>query len=193
MFFTCPPDLILADFGHFLAARTPDGDYRVARGGEEIHRSFLVSETGAQLLPWPERGDAAVNGLDCTAEGRCTYEAYGRRVAIVTAEAGLPLLCTTVDAIIAQVPAGFACRGKISVADRIDTWRQGAIGFWLDTDRVTVVGANESRGDRPWVPHPISRRELEKAAAANRPVTSTSPATEEPPEAPPDTRFNQPD
>jgi len=193
MFFTCPPDLILADFGHFLAARTPDGDYRVARGGERIHRSFLVSETGAQLLPWPERGDAAVNGLDCTAEGRCIYEAYGRRVAIVTAEAGLPVLCTTVDAIIAQVPAGFACRGKISVADRIDTWRQGAIGFWLDTDRVTVVGANESRGDRPWVPHPISRREREKAAAANRPVTSTSPATEEPPEAPPDTRFNQPD
>jgi hypothetical protein len=52
MLLTRPPDLVLADFGHFLAARTPEGDYRVAAGAEKIHRSFLVSETGARLLPW---------------------------------------------------------------------------------------------------------------------------------------------
>jgi hypothetical protein len=104
-------------------------------------------------------------------------------------------LCYTVDAIVAQIPAGFDCRGEIPVADRIDTWRQGAIGVWLDTDSVIVVGAHESRGDRPWVPHPISRREREKAAAAvSRPPEPASPPTEESPrEAPADTRFNQPD
>ena len=142
-------------------------------------------------MPWPERGAAAADGLDCTAEGRCTYQAYGRRVAIVTAEAGLPVLCDTVDAIVAQVPAGFGCRGKIPVADRIDTWRQGAIGIWLDADGATVVGANESRGDRPWVPHPISRRERAKAAAAN--PAMTAPVQPEPQEPPADKRFNQPD
>jgi competence protein ComEC len=197
MLLTRPPDLILADFGHFLAARTPDGDYRVAPGGEKIHRSFLASETGAQLLPWPDRAEAADNGLegglDCAAEGRCTYTARGRRVAIVTSEAGLPVLCGTVDAIVAQVPAGFGCRGKIPTADRIDTWRQGGVALWLDADEITVVGANASRGDRPWVPHPISRREREKAAAANRPAEPPTPPAEEPREPPSDNRFNQPD
>src|SRR6266478_5240337 len=163
MLLTRPPDLILADFGHFLAARTADGDYRVAEGGEKIHRSFLVSETGAKLLPWPAKGAAAVDGIDCPAEGRCFYTAQGQRVAIVTRETGLPVMCTTVDAIVAQVPAGFACRGKVPVVDRIDTWRQGAVALWLDPDGVTVVSANESRGDRPWVPHSVSRREREKA------------------------------
>src|SRR5262249_22815388 len=132
MLLTRPPDLIIADFGHFLAARTADGNYRVAQGGERIHRSFLVSETGAQLLPWPEPGAPAADGLDCAAEGRCTYTAHGRRIAIVTSEVGLPVPCYTVDAIVAQVPAGFGCRGKIPVADRIDTWRNGATALWLD-------------------------------------------------------------
>jgi competence protein ComEC len=191
MLLTRPPDLILADFGHFLAARTAGGDYRVAQGGEKIHRSFLVSETGAQLLPWPDRGDAAADGLDCAADGRCTYSARGRRVAIVTAEAGLPVLCATVDAIVAQVPAGFDCRGKIPVVDRIDTWRQGAVALWLASDAVTVESANQSRGDRPWVPHPKSRRERARDAALN-PAASPPPA-DEPREPPADSRFNQPD
>jgi hypothetical protein len=143
-------------------------------------------------LPWPDRGDAGADGLDCAAEGRCTYTAQGRRVAIVTAEAGLPVLCYTVEAIVAQVPAGFACRGKIPVADRIDTWRQGAVALWLDSDGVTVESANESRGDRPWVPHPISKREREKAAARSAIPTASSPA-DEPREPVPDNRFNQSD
>jgi competence protein ComEC len=191
MLLTRPPDLILADFGRFLAVRTVDSDYRVAEGGEKIHRSFLVSETGAGLLPWPDKGVTAADGLDCPAEGRCSYAAQGRRVAIVTRETGLPVTCYTVDAIVAQVPAGFACRGKIPVVDRIDTWRQGAVALWLDRDGVTVVSANESRGDRPWVPHPVSRREREKAAVANPPAAP--PPSDEPREPAADTRFSQPD
>ena len=176
--------------GHILA----DGDYRVAQGGEKIHRSFLVSETGARLLPWPEKDAPAADGLECAAAGRCSYTAQGRRVAIVTAEAGLPVLCYTVDAIVAQVPAGFACRNQIPVVDRIDTWRKGALALWLDADGVTVASANEGRGDRPWVPHPISKREREKAAAANRPATPAAPPPpDEPREPAADTRFNQPD
>ena len=53
-------------------------------------------------------------------------------MALVTGEAGLPVACGTVDAIVAQVPAGFACRSLIPTVDRIDNWRQGAVVLWLD-------------------------------------------------------------
>ena len=59
----------------------------------------------------------------------------GRRVAMVTSEAGLPIACGTVDAIVAQVPAGFACRSLIPTVDRIDNWRHGAFALWLDSGR----------------------------------------------------------
>ena len=72
MLLTRPPDLILADFGRFLAARAPDGNYLVADTGERLDRSFLVQETGASLLPWPAAGSSA-GALDCPAEGRCYY------------------------------------------------------------------------------------------------------------------------
>jgi competence protein ComEC len=84
-------------------------------------------------------------------------------VAVVTGEAGLPVTCDMVDAIVSQVPAGYQCRSKIPVVDRIDSWRQGAIALWLDEGGVTVESANASRGDRPWVPHPVSARERAKA------------------------------
>ncbi|HVC57135.1 MAG TPA: ComEC/Rec2 family competence protein [Stellaceae bacterium] len=166
MLATRPPDIVLGDFGRFLAAGAPDDGYFVAASTEKFTRSLLAAETGASLLPWPAPGAAAAGALDCPAEGRCYYAARGRRVALVTGKAGLPVLCYTVDAIVAQVPAGFACRSSIPVVDRIDSWRQGAIALWLDPSGVTIERANQSRGDRPWVPHPVSARE--RALAAKR-------------------------
>jgi competence protein ComEC len=78
----------------------------------------------------------------------------------------LPSGCDTVDAIVSQVPAGFACRNTIPVVDRIDIWRRGAVALWLDPGGITVSGANDSRGDRPWVPHSLTAKEK---AAANPP------------------------
>jgi competence protein ComEC len=171
MLLTRPPDLILGDFGRFLAARSADGDYFVADTSEKLSRSFLRQETGATLLPWPATAAAAeVAGedtpgiLECPAEGRCSYSARGKRVVLVTGEAGLPVACNSADAIVAQVPAGFQCRSQIPVVDRIDSWHQGAIALWLDDGGITVENSNQSRGDRPWVPHPVSARERAKAA-----------------------------
>ncbi|HKS89028.1 MAG TPA: ComEC/Rec2 family competence protein [Stellaceae bacterium] len=171
MLLTRPPDLILGDFGHFLAARTPDGGYYVAEGAERLSRSLLTSETGAALLPWPAVGESVAGPLECPTAERCIYTARGRRVALVSAEGGLPVPCHTVDAIVARVPAGFRCRSQMPVADRIDSWRQGSIGLWLDEGGVTVAGANASRGDRPWVPHPRSRHERAAATAQYSPTT----------------------
>ena len=188
MLFTRPPDIVLGDFGRLLAARLPDGGYAVAPTTEKITRSLLASDTGAEPHPWPEPGTAA-GPLDCTAAGRCIYAAQGRRIAIVTAESGLPVLCYTVDAIVAQVPAGFRCRNDIPVADRIDTWRFGSIALWLDPGSVRIESANQSRGDRPWVPHPVSARERAKTA----PPQPTPPAVDEKSDPDAEARASRPD
>jgi competence protein ComEC len=167
MLLTRPPDILLGDLGRLLAVRTAEGNYLVADSAEEITRSFLRQETGASLRSWPAAGAAAADGLNCAADGRCTYEARGRRVALVTGESGASVECNTVDAIVAQVPAGFRCRPRIPVNDRIDSWRQGAIALWLDPGGIIVDSANQSRGDRPWVPHPVSAKERARAAEAN--------------------------
>ena len=112
---------------------------------------------------WPAAGSAAESGLDCAGE-LCRYTARGRTVAIVTGEAALPVKCRGLDAIVSQVPAGFHCRSMMPVIDRIDSWRRGAVALWLDRDGVTVESANESRGDRPWVPRPRPTRRATPAA-----------------------------
>ena len=159
MMLTRPPDIIIADVGRFVAARADDGHYFVsADKGEKMARSFLAEETGEILTDWPEAGTAPEIGLDC-AKASCVYTARGRRVSVITGEAGLPLRCSGVDAVVSQVPAGFRCRSMMPVIDRIDSWRRGAVALWLDADGITVESTNETRGDRPWVPHPRSRHQ----------------------------------
>jgi competence protein ComEC len=144
MALTRPPDLVVADGARFIAARAPDGNYRVlADADEKIPRAFLEEETGATSSDWPAAG--------CSA-GLCRYMARGRRVAIVTGAEGLPDNCAPFDALIAQVPAGTRCRWRMPVIDRIDSWERGAVALWLGTDGVTVESVDEARGDRPWVP-----------------------------------------
>lgn len=163
MMLTRPPDIVIADGGRFVAARSTDGDYFVsADKGEKIVRSFFAAETGAALRNWPAEGG---NELDCAGE-LCRYAAHDRTVAIVTGAAALPVKCAGLDAIVSQVPAGFRCRSLMPVIDRIDSWRRGAVAIWLARDGVLIESVNESRGDRPWVPHPRSARERLRAGSA---------------------------
>jgi competence protein ComEC len=163
MLLTRPPDILIADSGRFVAARAPDGHYFVsADKGEKIVHSFFATETGEVLEPWPVTGSGAEDRLRCAGE-LCRYSASGRTVAIVTGASALPVRCSGLDAIVSQVPAGFHCRSMMPVIDRIDSWRRGAVALWLDSDGVTVESANETRGDRPWVPHPHPARRAETA------------------------------
>lgn len=156
MVLTRPPDIVIADIGRFLAVRSPQGDYwATAARGEQIEVSFLNEETGLDIIPWPQ--DASSPGLECAGE-RCSYSMHGRNVAILTGASALPADCGGIDAIVSQVPAGFRCRSLIPVVDRIDSWRLGAVALWLNKAGVVTESANGSRGDRPWVPHPRSRR-----------------------------------
>jgi competence protein ComEC len=156
MMLTRPPDIVIADFGRFLAVRSPDGPYwAAAHHGEQIEASFLGEETGLDIVPWPQ--GVAAGPLDCAGE-LCRYAAHGRNVALITGAAALPVECGGVDAIVSQVPAGLRCRSMVPVIDRIDSWRLGAVALWLGANGITIESANGSRGDRPWVPHPRARK-----------------------------------
>ena len=49
MFLTRPPDIVIADFGRFVAARAASGDYYVLGGNDErIAKSLFAEETGAR-------------------------------------------------------------------------------------------------------------------------------------------------
>jgi competence protein ComEC len=155
---TRPPDILLSEGGRFLAVRAGDGHYFVKAGyGEKFARAIFSEETGERLEDWPQHPVPSRDGLLCTG-ALCRYEARGRRILIVTDYAPLPLDCRGVDAIVARVPAGLDCRSRVPVVDRIDTWRRGAVALWLDPGGITIAGANETRGQRPWVPQPHASR-----------------------------------
>jgi competence protein ComEC len=159
------PDIVIADGGRFIAVRAADGHYVVsADKGEKMARSFLAEETGETLADWPEAGVGAEGSLDC-AKASCLYTARGRKVAIITDQAALPLKCGGVDAIVSMVPAGFGCRSIMPVVDRIDSWRRGAVALWLDEKGITLESTSEARGNRPWVPHPRAARDRPLPAA----------------------------
>jgi competence protein ComEC len=157
MMLTRLPDVVIADGGRFLAARASDGHYFVAADkNEKIVRSLFAEETSQVLGAWPRGRAPAGAELDCTG-AQCRYHAGGHEVALVTGDSGVPAKCGGIDAIVAQVPAGFRCRAIIPVVDRIDVWRHGAVALWIEAGGITVESANESRGDRPWVPHPRAK------------------------------------
>ena len=154
---TRPPDIVIADIGRFLAARAPTAIIRLADNSRED--GALVPGPGDRRgsMPWPAAGSDG-GGLDCAGD-LCLYTARGRRVALVTGEAALPLECREFDAIVAQVPAGSAAarRSRSSTASTSGgtvRWRCGSTRAGS-----TSRALNESRGDRPWVPHPRSARE----------------------------------
>jgi competence protein ComEC len=154
---TRPPDIVIADLGRLIAIRNAAGNYLVAPGrGDRFDRELLAEETGTHLVPWPAAG-AAAGGLSCT-PSRCVYAARGRRVAIVLGREAVPLDCGGVDAIVSAIAAGFRCRTRMPVVDRIDSWRLGAVGLWLDPAAVTLESAAAIRGARPWVPRRVVRR-----------------------------------
>jgi competence protein ComEC len=154
---TRPPDILLAEGGRFLAVRAPDGHYLVSTGyGEKFARAIFSEETAESIGDWPRRPIPAQDGISCKG-ALCRYAAHGRHVLILTAAAALPPDCGRVDAIVARVPAGLACRLVVPVVDRIDSWRRGAVALWLDPGGITIESANGSRGERPWVPQPSAR------------------------------------
>ena len=165
MLLTRPPDIVLADFGRLLAARAADGNYYVAarrRKADALVPDARDRRGAAALAGGRERGGRA--SLECPSEGRCFYTASGRRVALVTqrGRAAGRLRHGRCDR---RAGAG---RVRLPLADpdrgpdrQLAPGRLRAVAR---TGGIIVESANASRGDRPWVPHPVSARERARRA-----------------------------
>ena len=142
-------------------------------------RSFLMRETGADLLPWPEVGTADGSELALRrARGGASIPRAAAGSRWSRARPGCRSCAARSTRSSRRCRPGFVCRSLIPIVDRIDTWRHGAVALWLDPDGITIESANDSRGDRPWVPHPVSARERARRA---KPEPRPDANQEEPP------------
>jgi competence protein ComEC len=165
---TTPPDIVVIDGARVIAVRAADGRYLVnAAPGERLYQSSLQEETGEAQIPWPKSRETQDPALDCEPD-RCLYERSGRRIAIVTGIMGVPRDCRGLDLIVSAVPAGFRCRSQLPVIDRFDSYRLGSVAIWINDAGLKIESANESRGERPWVPA-RRRRPAGEVTSASQP------------------------
>ena len=139
MVLTRPPDIVIADFGRFVAARAADGRLLRARRPWRAHRtsSFLPRRPAPRCCP----GRRPARTGERARLRRRALPLYGARQAgrdrhrRARSAARLRRGSTRSSA---RCRPAFACRKSIPVVDRIDNWRRGAVALWLDPGGITV-------------------------------------------------------
>ncbi len=140
-----PPDFLIDGRGKAMAARLPDGRVLVAA---PYRRENIVLST------WLRRWGADKSVRDdrimrCDQLG-CTLEHEGSSVGFVRDARALEDDCRIADLVLSAVPVRFHCPSAEMVIDRFDLWRRGAIAVRWRDGVISVEGANDDRGNRPW-------------------------------------------
>lgn len=160
------PDLLIDGDGKLTAVKSAGGGLMLSsmRPGATTMPKGMTPSTWTRRAglampePWPRRDASADGTLRCDALG-CLYRSKGFLVALPRDPAAVKEDCRIADIVVASVPVGGRCSGPRIVVDRFDLWRQGAYAIWINPDGTarmeTVRG---SRGERPWVRQPLSRR-----------------------------------
>ena len=160
--FVTPPNVIVNAKGGLLAVRAADGSLAVsslrkARFERKIWRRLSGSDE--PVSKWPKEGYSADGRLSCDLLG-CIYRAGGQTVALVQRGEALEEDCRSADVIVSIVPVRNRCPSAHTVVDRFDLWRNGAHALWLTDGKARVESVNASRGHRPWVVRPKSKKSV---------------------------------
>ena len=163
MLLTRPPDIVLADIGRFVAARAADGNYYVAPGAEKLTRSFLARDRGgAAALAEVGTGDGASWTARARGGASIPRAAAGSRWS--RARPGCRSCATR------STRSSRRCRPGSPAARWSRPWTGSTTGARARSycgsipSGIIIESANASRGDRPWVPHPVSARERARRA-----------------------------
>jgi competence protein ComEC len=140
-----PPDILIDGRGRAMAARLDNGAVLVAA---PYRRNNITLSTW--LRRWGrEEPSKDERVMRCDRLG-CSLVQGGRSVGFVRDPRALEDDCRIADLVLSAVPVRFNCPSAKLVIDRMDLWRRGAIAVRWRNGGITVEGANDSRGDRPW-------------------------------------------
>lgn len=140
-----PPDILIDGRGKAMAARLPDGRVLVAA---PYRRNSMTLST------WLRRWGTAEPVKDerimrCDRLG-CALVHAGSAVGFARDARALEDDCRIADVVLSAVPVRINCPSAHMVIDRFDLWRRGAIAMRWRDGVISVIGANDDRGDRPW-------------------------------------------
>ena len=140
-----PPDILIDGRGKAMATRLPDGQVLVAA---PYRRRNITLDT------WLRRWGAKEPTKDerimrCDRLG-CALVHEGGAVGFARDPRALEDDCRIADLVLAAVPVRFNCPSARLVIDRFDLWRRGAMAVRWRNGVISVEGANDNRGDRPW-------------------------------------------
>ena len=159
------PDVLIERTAANLALRGGDGRLGLASatsGRYSAGQWLLADGDDAELGAARDRG-----WLSCDAYGCVGTLGDGTPLAYLRHPAALDEECRRARIVVAS----FAVRGRCASADilidRIDVWREGAHAIHRGRNGLVAVSTAESRGRRPWVTPPVSRRSVTAAAPAD--------------------------
>ena len=140
-----PPDILIDGRGKAMAARLPDGGVLLAA---PYSRRNITTSTW--LRRWGREAPVEdPRAMRCDRLG-CRLAHGGGSVGFVRDARALEDDCRIAGLVLSAVPVRFDCPSAELVIDRFDLWRRGAIAVRWRDGVISVQGANDDRGDRPW-------------------------------------------
>ncbi|MBT4687038.1 MAG: DUF4131 domain-containing protein [Rhodospirillaceae bacterium] len=140
-----PPDILIDGRGKAMAARLPDGRVLVAT---PYRRNSMTLSTW--LRRWgtaePVEDDRVMR---CDRLG-CALLHESGAVGFARDPRALEDDCRIADLVLSAMPVRINCPSAQMVIDRFDLWRRGSIAVRWRDGVISVQGANDDRGDRPW-------------------------------------------
>jgi len=139
-------DILIEGRGANVAILDTDGSYALATKANKFSSSKWLQSNGeatsvesASLKP----------AWDCDS-GDCFTTLDGFDVSFLREKSKNGLYCPPTPIIIADFPLRRQCKEARLVVDRIDVWRNGAYGVYLNKGRYTLATARGEQGQRPW-------------------------------------------
>lgn len=148
VFFSRPPDILIAASGKLMAVRMPDGTLALSSLTTEKFSAEnwmrMAGREGESPERWPREGEKG--GMTCDEAG-CRMEKNGRRIAFSFEESAQAADCGWADILVSGIPVRTQPCHASRIVDYYDLRKNGATVLWSD-GRMESVG--HWRGQRPW-------------------------------------------